>query len=74
MAKAWVGGKKLAYFSLISADKTGLEKKQITNDIMQTVRNNFMRVLFITKYLLFDLISPLVAICFAHLLSMNRLS
>jgi hypothetical protein len=69
MAKAWVGGKKLAYFSLISADKTGFEKKQITNDIIQTARNNFMMGLFITKYLLSDLVFPPMAICFPHLLS-----
>jgi hypothetical protein len=42
MAKAWVGGKKLAYFSLISAEKPGLGKKQRTNEIMQTARKILM--------------------------------
>jgi hypothetical protein len=58
MAKAWMGGKKLAYFNLISADKAGFEKKQITNDMIETVINNFMMDLFIAKYLLLDLIFP----------------
>jgi hypothetical protein len=42
MAKAWVGGKKLAYFSLISAEKPGLGKKHKTNDIMQRATKNLI--------------------------------
>ena len=72
MAKAWVGGKKLAYFSLISADKTGYEKKKITNDIMQRPTKNLITQLFIIANLLSDLIFPRVAIRSPHLLSTNR--
>jgi hypothetical protein len=42
MAKAWVGGKKLAYFSLISAEMPGLGRKQRTSETMQRATKNLM--------------------------------